>query len=92
MQFIECCTVLTCSVVSNSLRPHDYSLVGTSVDGDSPGKNTGVGCHALLPRIFPTQRLNPGLLNCKQILYQLSHLEENCRLCGQVKPLGENEI
>jgi hypothetical protein len=25
---------------------------------DSPGKNTGVGCHALLQRIFPTQRLN----------------------------------
>ena len=29
---------------------------------DSPGKNTGVGCHALLYRIFPTQGLNPYLL------------------------------
>ena len=28
---------------------------------DSPGKNTGVGCHALLQRIFPTQGLNPSL-------------------------------
>ena len=28
----------------------------------SPGKNTGVGCHALLQRIFPTQGLNPSLL------------------------------
>ena len=27
-----------------------------------PGKNTGVGCHALLQRIFPTQGLNPRLL------------------------------
>ena len=30
---------------------------------DSPGKNTGVGCHFLLQRIFPTQGLNPGLLH-----------------------------
>ena len=29
---------------------------------DSPGKNTGVGCHALLQGIFPTQGSNPGLL------------------------------
>ena len=29
---------------------------------DSPGKNTRVGCHALLQRIFPTQGLNPCLL------------------------------
>ena len=28
---------------------------------DSPGKNTGVGCHALLYEIFPTQGLNPCL-------------------------------
>ena len=31
-------------------------------------KNTGVGCHYLLQGIFPTQRLNPGLLPCRQIL------------------------
>ena len=30
---------------------------------DSPGKNTGVGCHPLLQEIFPTQRLNPHLLS-----------------------------
>ena len=29
---------------------------------NSPGKNTGVGCHALLQGIFPTQGLNPGLV------------------------------
>ena len=28
--------------------PMDCSLPGSSVHGDSPGKNTGVGCHALL--------------------------------------------
>ena len=41
--------------------------------GDSPGKNTKVGCHALLRGIFPTQGLNPGLLHYRQILYHLSH-------------------
>ena len=46
---------------------------GSSVPGDSPGKNTEVGCHALLQGIFPTQGLNPGLLHCRQILYCLSH-------------------
>ena len=46
---------------------------GTSVHGDSPGKNTGVGCQALLQGIVPTQGLNPGLLHCRWILYRLSH-------------------
>ena len=36
---------------------------------DSPGKNTGVGCHALLQGIFPTQGSNPWLLHCRQTLY-----------------------
>ena len=37
------------------------------------GKNTGVGCHALLQGIFPTQGSNPGLQHCWQILYGLRH-------------------
>jgi len=40
---------------------------------DSPGKNTGVGCLFVLQVIFPTQELKPGLLHCRQILYQLSY-------------------
>ena len=46
---------------------------GSSVHGDSPGKNTGVSCHALLQEIFPIQGSNPGLLHCRWILYCLSH-------------------
>ena len=38
----------------------DCSPPDPSVHGDSPGKNTGIGCHALLQGIFPTQGLNPG--------------------------------
>ena len=40
---------------------------------DSSGKNTRVGCHFLLQGIFPNQESNPGLLHCRQILYQLSY-------------------
>ena len=40
---------------------------------NSPGKNTGVGCHFLLQGIFLTQGLNLGLPYCRQTLYQLSH-------------------
>ena len=40
---------------------------------NSPGQNTGVGSLSLLQGLFPTQESNPGLLHCRQILYQLSH-------------------
>ena len=48
-------------------NPMDCSPPDSSVHGNSPGKNTGVGCHALLQGIFPTQGSNYS-----QILYQLS--------------------
>ena len=54
-------------------NPMDCSLPVSSVHGDSPGKNTGVGCYVLLQGIFPTQGLNPSLLHCRWILYHLSH-------------------
>ena len=57
-----------CSVMSDSLWLH-----GLYSPWNSPGQNTGVGSLSLLWGIFPTQRLNPGLLHCRQILYQLSH-------------------
>ena len=53
--------------------PLDWSLLGSCVRGDSAGKNTGVGSHALLQGIFPTQGLNSGLPNFRQIIYHLSH-------------------
>ena len=53
--------------------PIDCSPPGSSVHGDSLGKNTGVGCHALLQGIFPSQGSNPGLPHFRQILYRLSH-------------------
>ena len=52
--------------------PMDCSQPGSSVHGDSPGRNTGVGCHDLLQGISPIQGSKPGLLHCRRILYYLS--------------------
>ena len=57
-------------------NPMDYSPPGSSVYGDSPGKNTGVGCHALLQGNLP----NPGILPRSPTLQADSLLTE---------PLGE---
>ena len=59
--------MLSCPVMSDS------ATLWTVAHGDSLCKETGVGCHSLLQGIFPNQRLNPGLLHCRQILYHLSH-------------------
>ena len=61
--------VQSCLILCN---PMNYSPPGSSVHGDSPGKNTGEGRHSLLQGIFLTQGWNPGLLHCRQILYCLS--------------------
>ena len=63
---------VSCSVMSDSLQPHGLYLIRFLCPWNSPGKNTGVGCHALLYGIFPTQGLNPGLPPCRCILYCLS--------------------
>ena len=65
-----CLVAQLCPTLCN---PMNCGPPGSSVHRDSPSKNTGVGCHALLQGIFPTQRLNPGLPHFREILYHLSH-------------------
>ena len=65
-----CLVVQSCPILWD---PVDCSPPGSSVHGDSLGKNTRVGCHDLLQGIFPAQGSNPGLLHCRQILYWQSH-------------------
>ena len=60
-------------VVSDFLWSHGLQPIRLLCPWDSPGKDSGVGCHFLLQGIFPTQGSSPGLLNCRQILYCLSH-------------------
>ena len=48
--------------MSDSLRPYGLQPTRVLCPWDSPGKNTGVGCHAPLQGIFLTQESNPCLL------------------------------
>ena len=65
-------------------NPMDSNFPGFSVCGDSPGKNTRVGCHALLQGIFPNQGLNPCLLSLQH--WQAGSLP----LVPPGKPIGIN--
>ena len=68
---VLCLVAQSCPTHCN---PTDYSLPGSSAM-DAPGKNIGVGFHAQLQWIFPTQELNPGLLHYRRVLYRLGHQE-----------------
>ena len=70
---------VSCSVVSDSLARQAFLSMEFS------RQDTGVGCHSLPQGIFPTQGLNPGLLHCRQILYQLSHLTGDLISLGYLK-------
>ena len=77
IQSLNICVVL-CLVAQLCLTlcdPMGCRLSGPSIHRDSSGKNTGVGCHALLQGIFPVDGSNSGLLHCRQTLCGLSHQE-----------------
>ena len=67
---VLCLVTWLCPILCN---PMDHSPPDSTVHGDSPGKNTRVGCHNLLQGVFPTQASKSDLLQCRQILYHLSH-------------------
>ena len=72
MMYHVTCELSHFSHVRLFATPMDCSPPGSSVHGDSPGKKSGVGCHALLQGIFLTQGLNPCLLcplHRRQILH-----------------------
>ena len=72
-----------------TLRPQELEPAKLLCPWDSSGSNTGVGCHALLQGIFPTQGSNLSLLcllNWQVVLYHWCHLgspvntiERSCR-------------
>ena len=68
--------------MSDSLQPYRLYPARLLCAWDSPGKNTGVGCHALLQWIFLTQGLNPPLLSL--LHWQMVSLP----LAPPGKPLG----
>jgi len=67
------------AVMTDSLWPHGLWLTSLLCPWNSPGKNSGVGCHALLQGIFLTQRFHLGLPHYRQILYHLSHHDLHAR-------------
>ena len=63
INFIQSCVCAKSLLLCLTLgEPMDSSLLGSSVHGDYTGKNTGVGCEALLQEIFPTEGSNLHLL------------------------------
>ena len=86
-----CLCVCVCFVALSCpdlCEPIDCSPPGSFVRGDSPGQNTGVGCHALPREIFPIQRSNLRL-HCRQILYHLS-LQGNPRVNSKSSQIKTN--
>ena len=63
---------LSCSTLWNHGLQHARLLCSWN----SPGNNTGLGCHSLFQGIFLTQGSNWGLLYCRQILYHWDTGEE----------------
>ena len=62
------------------IKPRSPTLQVDSLPSEPPGKprKAGVGSLSLLQGNFPTQKLNRGLLHCRQILYQLSYKGSAC--------------
>ena len=71
--------VLSCSVMPYSLWPHGLQPARLHCPWDYPGKNSGVGCHFLLQRTFPTQgrSLHPLCL----LHWQADPLRLSCLIC-----------
>ena len=61
------------------IKPSSPSLQVDSLPAEPQGKpkNTGFGSLSIVQWIFLTQKLNWGLLHCRQILYQLSYVVSN---------------
>ena len=68
-RYVGLLLLFSCQVVSNSLQPHILQPASLLCPWNSPGKNTGVGYHSLLQRIFPTQGSNSVFCIGRQVLY-----------------------
>ena len=79
------CVCVSCSVISDSLQPHELQPARLLHPWESPSKSTGVGCQFLLQGIFPTQGSNLGCPHCKQILYHLSYQGSYAAVYGVAK-------
>ena len=74
------------SIVFDSLWPRGLQPARLLCPWDSPGKNTGVGCHSLLQGIFSTQGSNLHLLHWQTDYIAQNNLEhrDNISLCSKI--------
>ena len=68
------CTCSVTSIMFRSLRPFGLHTASLLCPWESPGRNTGVGCHALLKGIFLTQGSKPA-----SPALQVDYLPLSCR-------------
>ena len=67
--YVLCCVVLSCSVVSDSVRPHELWPARLLCPWGFSRKESWTGLPCPPPVDFP----NPGLLHYRRILYHLSY-------------------
>ena len=72
-------------LLSDSLQPRGLQPSRLLCSWDSPGKNTGVGCHFLLRGTFPTQGSNQCLL---QLLHWQVDSSPTAALPGKLTETG----
>ena len=83
--YVCVCARFVAQFNSNSLWCYGLQPASFLCPWDFPGKNTGVGCHALPQGMIPNQQLNPCLLyllHWQAILLPLSHLGSPCICTG----------
>ena len=83
--------------MSDSVTPWTVVCKAPLSLGFPLGKNTRVGCHALLQGIFPTQGWNPGLLHLRWVLYYLSYQRSpryiwSVYLMLEIHPQGQKDV
>ena len=81
---IRCNTNMLVAKLCPTLQCHGVQPARLLCPWNSPGKNTGVGCHFLLHGIFQSLELNPSLLHCRRMLYlndQMKIFLPSLKLC-----------
>ena len=84
------CAVLSRSVMLTFCNPMNYSPPGSSCPWDFLGKNTGVGCHALLQGDLPNPGIEPASLALLVDSLPLSHQGSPKAIILQLKKKKHN--
>ena len=87
-----CCA---CPQSCLTLQPYGLQPARLLCAWDSPGRNTGAGCHSLFQAVFLTQGLNLRLLrlpHCRLTLYPWPHLLRYVTLIPSTEQTGNKGL